>query len=102
MEIVINCKYGGYGLSEKAMELFIEKKEAGKDKGKYKLNKNGFDIYLSPEEERADPDLVSVVRELGQASWGRSARLKIFDVPHECNWDIEEIDGWEALRLWTR
>ena len=53
---------------------------------------------------RDDPVLIGLVQELGKASWGEHARLKIVRIPADVDWCIEEYDGpeWvaEAHRTW--
>lgn len=75
VKIVINCCYGGFGLSERAKQkLGVE-----------------YDYDL----KRDDPKLVAVVEELGEESWGTFARLKVVDIPDHVNWQIAEYDGKE-------
>ena len=45
--------------------------------------------------DRDDPVLVRVVKELGKASWGDHAKLKIVRVPADVDWQIEDYDGLE-------
>jgi len=90
MKIVINKRYGGFGLSSEALELY--QKKTGK------LNVSKYNI------ERNDPSLVEVVNELGPKANGPLARLVIVEVPDDVAWDIEEYDGieWvaEKHRTW--
>jgi hypothetical protein len=80
--IVINTKYGGFGLSEQATEMF--KKRAG-------VTDPVYDSTIA----RDDPVLVSIVRELGADANGDYAALKIVEVPYGVDWQIEEYDGTE-------
>ena len=61
-------------------------------------------IYLR-DLERDDPDLVSVVEELGERANGSHAALKIVEVPDGVEWAIEEYDGREWIaekhRTWS-
>ena len=54
---------------------------------------------------RDDPILIQVVEELGEASWGSAAELKIVDIPDDVEWEIEDYDGqeWvsEVHRTWS-
>ena len=63
MKVVINICYGGFGLSEEAIERY--KELSGKSR-----------VY-EYEMERNDPCLVQVVEELGAAADGFSAKLKV-------------------------
>jgi hypothetical protein len=46
---------------------------------------------------RSDPDLVSVVEELGRAANGPFAKLKVVKVPADVDWEICEYDGIEVV-----
>jgi len=46
-------------------------------------------------EERAEPTLVRIVEEMGEAADGRFAALKIVEIPDDVQWHIEEYDGKE-------
>jgi len=93
-KIVINNCYGGFGLSELAInrlkELGYPTDEAG--------NINYYDI------PRDDSLLVRVVEELGDLANDSYARLKIVEIPDDTEWVIKEYDGneWvaEKHRTW--
>ena len=55
-------------------------------------------------ENRADPNLIKVVEELGEEASGRLSKLKIVEIPDGVEWTIEEHDGneWvaEKHRTW--
>jgi len=91
MKIVINTCYGGFSLSPKASQRYKER--TGKTIGAY------------PDIERNDPDLVSVVEELGEKANGPDARLKVVEIPDYVEWYIEEYDGCEHVaeehRRWS-
>jgi len=46
---------------------------------------------------RSDPDLIAVVRELGEAANGGCAELAIVSVPDGVEWEIDEYDGVEHV-----
>ena len=53
---------------------------------------------------RDDINLIRVVKELGEKSWGKCAQLAIVAIPDDVEWEIEEYDGWEHVaekhRVW--
>lgn len=81
-KVVINVCYGGFGLSEKAIDRFLEL--SGKS-----LN---FDTI-----ERDDPILVQVVEELGSNSFDLGTKLKVVEVPAGQLYRIDEYDGFESI-----
>lgn len=76
----------------------LPQEEIGED-GTYKnFNKKYRDIDLtSRPENRADPVLIRVVEELGEAASGEHAELKIVEVPDGVDWEIDEYDGMETI-----
>lgn len=116
MKIVINKCYGGFGLSDKAIEYYGELKNIGlvKEEGKY-FNLTGYSWYVSEINdenfffdrriERNDSDLVRVVEELGEEASGKYAELQIVEIPDDVDWKIEEYDGIEWIaekhRTWN-
>lgn len=93
MKIVINAKYGGFGLSETAIGLYKAKKNITDDDFYY------FDV------ERNDPVLVEVVEKLGEDANDDYSKLKIVEIPDDVQWQIVEYDGWEHVaekhRTWA-
>jgi hypothetical protein len=126
-KIVINVKYGGFGLSNKAFELYLTKKgitfyKNEKDEygitSYYKVPPEEYDRlhkecyardgnfkeinskgwYLSADDiERDDPELIEVIEELGKEANGRFADLKIVEIPGGIDWEISEYDGMESI-----
>lgn len=135
MKVVINTCFGGYSLSAEAQEALAERKgvgpihwfewdhKASNDAIVYRsltseqARKASFPMaYLGPDpkedeyfecrpENRSDPDLVAVVEELGEKSWGRHAELKVVEVPDGVEYWIDEYDGREHVaekhRIWS-
>ena len=114
MKIVINRCYGGFGLSEKAIDKIYERKrisfEKKDDQGFVHYFKAGhlgdFDHYLSENDiARDDPDLVAVVEELGNLANSRFSELKVVEIPDNVKWEIDEYDGMERIaevhRIWA-
>lgn len=89
--VVINNCYGGFGLSDAAVE-------------RYKELTGITDNLFYYEVARDDPYLVKIVREMGEAANGRWANLKIVEIPADIEWWVQEYDGieWvaEAHRTW--
>ena len=88
MEILLNDCYGGFGVSEKALELYNER--------------SGNDVtYISGYEGnfRVDPILIDIVKELGDAANDEYSELRIDHVPDGYGYKIEEYDGLETLHL---
>ncbi len=122
-KIVYNACYGGFGLSDEAIERYAELKGITI----YKNNKREFGIshyyrcpvedylriqdecnesgdhsksnglYYYPDYDRADPILVQVVEELGDAANRSCADLQIEEVPAGTLYRIDEYDGKESV-----
>lgn len=81
-KVVINVCYGEFGLSEEAIDRFLEL--SGKSLS--------FDTI-----ERDDPILVQVVEELGSNSFDLGTKLKVVEVPAGQLYRIDEYDGFESI-----
>ena len=77
MKIVVNRCWGGFGLSQEALE------EIG--------IKYDFDV------KRNDPKLVQVVERLGEAANGYLSNLRVIDIPDDVDWEIDDYDGMETI-----
>ena len=92
MKIVINRCYGGFGLSEKAIDEYA--KLSGKDDFKY------YDIA------RDDPILVDIVERLGNEASDSMADIQIIEIPDDVtDWHIFDYDGMETIgegRTWPK
>lgn len=89
MKIVFNNCYGGFGLSEQAIQ------ELNKRKGTAYAYEGYDDVNYTI--SRADADLVAVVETLKEAASDKYAELAIAEVPDGAYWEIDEYDGWEAV-----
>ena len=75
--------------------------------GLYKsANERALKISLnSLEEDRTDPDLISIVEELGDEANTRFSKLKVIEIPDDCDWEINDYDGIESVidvkRTWS-
>jgi hypothetical protein len=84
-KIVINKCFGGFNLSDAARAEYITRSGIASD---------DFAMY---EVARDDAALVAIVEEMGEASWGDHARLKVVSIPEGVKWQIEEYDGAEHI-----
>jgi hypothetical protein len=126
-KIVINDKYGGFGLSDAAIRRYFEIK--GQKVWLEVVNSLYAQVWLVPPEERVaefprelsievrkehnrkyseqtfrvddldrtDPILVQVVEELGKEAGGRFADLIIEELPKGTLYRINEYDGLESI-----
>jgi hypothetical protein len=117
MKVVINGGYGGFNLSDAAVERCLElgmKLTAVCPEGGYVDSTADFvkcddspwreHYYILEEYERRNafrshPLLVQAVEELGDNANGEGCKLKIVDIPFESTegWHIEEFDGLEEV-----
>jgi len=94
MKVVINECHGGFDLSGEAMCSYTERAKDPHDLPLY--------AWHIP---RNDQNLIDVIEELGETSWGQFAKLKIVEIPDDVEWEIAEYDGveWvaEKHRKWN-
>ena len=83
MKVVINSCYGGFGLSNKALDM-------------YKQLSNKSEVYAY-ELDRTDPILIQVVETLDAEADGCYAKLRIIEIPDDIEWEITEYDGHESV-----
>ena len=109
-KIVYNSYYGGFSLSKAAILRYAELKgitlyqqtdDLFKDLGDHfsiwYLDEACTEHWSDRDINRTDPVLVKVVEELGPAANGRSAELRIADVPAGTHYRIDEYDGAESV-----
>lgn len=104
-QVVINCDFGGFGLSDKAVERFFQLKgwtlisETTKYGNKlfYKESVSDDTIFDEYDLDREDKDLIKVVKELGSKANGEYSSLKILTIPDDVNYEIVEYDGREHI-----
>ena len=84
-KVVINTCFGGFGLSEKAVEIYAEQKEI------VPVDVSTYDI------PRDDSTLVAIVEQLGPKAGGRFASLKVVEIPADVEWTVQEYDGAEWI-----
>jgi len=103
MKLLINVCYGGYGISDEAIELWAKKKNMVLKK-EY-LEYGGYEYYMSDDKiisgydiDRDDPTLIEVFEELGPGrTSGQYSNLKLIELPDNCEYDLTEYDGWESI-----
>lgn len=84
-KIVINGCYGGFSLSSKGEELYLNySKIPDKD-------------FWVGDIARDDPLLIRVIEELGEEANGDHAGLRIVKIPANVKWHIAEYDGIEHV-----
>ena len=115
-KVVANGCFGGFGLSDAAVERYAElagitlypKRGSLGFYGWYRVPPEEYDAiedwaarneaYFSVNDiSRTDPALVQVVEELGEAANDRYARLYIVDIPAGTRYRIDEYDGKESV-----
>ena len=94
MKIVINRRWGGFGVSEAVYnELGIPWDEYG-----YLSN---LDLGIENEhchQYRTHPLLIQAIEKVGlEKSSGTFAELKIVEIPDDVNWYIDDYDGMESV-----
>jgi hypothetical protein len=88
VKFVINEAYGGFGLSEKAIEKLVERGIKDPERFEYEID----------EYRRYHPDLVEVVEELGDEASGRFSKLIVVEVEMRTPYYyIDEYDGREEV-----
>jgi hypothetical protein len=109
MKVIINRCFGGFGLSDKAVERCIElgmtvsdgeEKDAeffhdpGSPFGSHYYALNGYSKKF-----RINPIVIKVVEELSEEANGPHAKLKIIEIPFDSvdGWEISEYDGIESI-----
>ena len=86
-KVVINNCYGGFGLSNKALELIAQRKNTTE-----RINHWGL--------QRDDADLIAVIEELGTAAEGNCSELKIEEFDEGVKYTISEYDGSESIEYY--
>lgn len=83
IELVLNKGYGGFTLSEQALNLY---------------NKRSGNNFEWPQDiPRDDPILVQIVKELGDKANGSYSTLRVVEL--NVIYDIESLDGYESVTI---
>ena len=83
MKVVINVCFGGFGLSQRALDRYNELTDRNV--------KYHWDI------PRNDPMLVQMVEELGEEANNRYSDLKVVNIDDDIAWYIHDYDGMEEI-----
>jgi hypothetical protein len=102
-KVVYNACYGGFGLSNEAMDRMVElgydlklnPKYNPNSKSKYGDTSQKYECGNYVDCARHDPILVQVVEELGEKANGKCANLVIAEVSGP--YRIDEYDGFEGV-----
>ena len=99
MKVVYNNTYGGFELSERAVDRLYELKFGATPITKEICSLKGYDIvtYTFDDILRHDPQLVQVVEELGDAASKDPGELSIEEIEGDRYW-IQEYDGMERVQ----
>jgi hypothetical protein len=107
-KIVINEDFGGFSLSDKAMQRYCEiacidyemvTSSLGMSLFYRAGHANDDDFIIDEYEfERDDKILVHVVEQLKEEANGKFASLKVVEIPDNVDWFIDEYDGRECIR----
>jgi hypothetical protein len=113
VKVAINQCFGGFGISNEAFEKLLSRKGIAFERtpAKFKIRTDEYDYYHEGHagsddhylseytfyEDRSDPDLIAVIEEMGESSWGWAADIAIVDIPDDVQWQIEEYDGREHI-----
>ena len=118
-KVAINRCWGGFGISDEAFEKLLERKGIAFDKVEnesklmgasyYHEGHSGDDDHYICEydftNDRSDSDLIAVIEEMGQTSWGWASEIAIVEIPDDVKWHIHEYDGMEHIaedhRTWS-
>ena len=116
-KVVINTCFGGFGLSNKAFEMYLDRmniayiKESHPDSiwsTRYRKADHSDEEYLDFfDMKRDDPILISVIEEIGcEEASGDMSELCIIELPDDVDcWVINNYDGVESVhechRSWT-
>ncbi len=116
MKVVLNKCYGGFSLSNEAVERCVElgMKMTQLDAAGFVVDKEA-DFYPMrsslfktqrygairdhKNEFRAHPSVVQAVEELGDKANGPFAKLQVIDIPFDSllGWHVDEYDGMERI-----
>lgn len=94
MKVVINRRFGGFGVSKEAYDFMGLEWDGYGYLSKYLEAKYGV---FAPYKLRTDPKLVECVETLGKLANGSCADLKVVEIPDNIEWYISDYDGIETI-----
>jgi hypothetical protein len=92
--VAINCCYGGFSLSVKAVE------ELRKRIGEPEIQSYSFESY-NDKYTRHHPVLIEVIKELGEEANGPFAKIEIdyIEEKYKDHYSVKEYDGMEGVSI---
>ena len=91
VKIVINTRFGGFGVSDIGEAEYQRRTGRG-------FNETEFSMYdMGDDSFRTDSALVAMVEEDSKLYSGRSADLRVVEVPANVKWYIVDYDGQEHV-----
>lgn len=101
-KIVINKCYGGYGLSDQALD-WLKEKDAFKNEEQYQREKDcfkehGMSFFFG--DDRSNPLLIECVEALKEKASGQCSNLVVEEVfgKEDVTFEIESYDGFETIK----
>jgi len=101
-KVVYNACYGGFSLSDEAVEMYLELKGLNYTKVKTRFGGSSFQVdgdpdFYSRDIKRHDPTLVKVVELLGDKANGFFTKLALEEVADGTLYRISERQGMESV-----
>jgi hypothetical protein len=105
-KVVLSRSIGIFSLSNVAIEKLLARKgnivdlqNAGMrtTTNSYRLKRRPVEISHSLTIDRTDPDLVSIVEELGPLASSPEAELEVVVIPRNLDWSIGDVCGIEFI-----
>lgn len=111
MKVAINNCFGGFGLSEKAFEMLLNRKGVEHQKVRTGFSLSPVTFYKAGVEpsadtflyeydytiDRSDPDLIAVIEALGKEVNTNYSDVVIVEIPDDVKWTVSEYDGLEHV-----
>jgi hypothetical protein len=102
-KIVLNKCFGGFGLSDNAIQMYAELSGINlESRYYYDDSESLFWVYSGTEQifldwaiPRDDPNLIRVVEKMGDEANGDLSKLKIVEIDDD--WSIDQIDDYDGF-----